>query len=33
LIHLDAPTSALLDRLERYAADNDAHAAERSQKM
>jgi predicted O-methyltransferase YrrM len=33
LIHLDAPTSALLDRLERYAADNDAHAAERNQKM
>ena len=33
MIHLDAPTSALLDRLERFAADNDARAAERSQKM
>ncbi|SAL56808.1 O-methyltransferase [Caballeronia humi] len=33
MIHLDPPTSALLARLERFAADHDASAADRSQKM
>jgi predicted O-methyltransferase YrrM len=33
MIYLRASTAALLTRLERFAADNDSRAAERSQKM
>jgi predicted O-methyltransferase YrrM len=33
MIHLDPPIAALLDRLERFGADHDAHTAERAGRM
>ncbi|KMZ12490.1 hypothetical protein BHUM_03864c [Candidatus Burkholderia humilis] len=33
MIRLDAPVAALLERLERFGADHDAHTSERARRM